>query len=486
MRGPLGVVAAVAVAAAAGFGLPGAASADLTLPSITATPLPSVSVPLPSVSTTPLPLPTSTTGSTPLPSLPGSGTPLPGSTSPGTGGGSGGSGATGGDATGATGGGGSGALTGAAGTAGATAEELRQRARRARAATPLIAGTARARDLIDDESSPRLLEASRDFLAADQGIAEIARQKRVMARLKQEAAETAAVYRALGYDILTAQGRADLMHERYDTLRRAVADSVRTAYASGQPSTDPLTASGIADALQRFSDGGARADLRVGSLTVQRDEVRAAFDRLAEGYAEAKRRLDDANRRLAALSRDRAVALQSVQAAEGSDMARHRARIAESGELGAQIRAASQRLARNGQTVTGSGEFVSPLAGPVTSAYGMRVHPILGYAKLHTGIDVGATGTIVAPDSGRVIMTITSTAYGNFTVIDHGVIDGRRVTTAYAHQAQFLVREGQAVAKGEAIGIVGSTGYSTGPHLHFEVREDGALVDPMTWLRAQS
>jgi len=93
-----------------------------------------------------------------------------------------------------------------------------------------------------------------------------------------------------------------------------------------------------------------------------------------------------------------------------------------------------------------------------------------------------AWSTILAPDDGRVVMTVASTAYGNFSVIDHGIIDGKRVTTAYAHQAAFLVREGQQVAKGDQIGVVGSTGYSTRPHLHFEVREDGTVVDPMSWL----
>jgi murein DD-endopeptidase MepM/ murein hydrolase activator NlpD len=113
----------------------------------------------------------------------------------------------------------------------------------------------------------------------------------------------------------------------------------------------------------------------------------------------------------------------------------------------------------------------------------MRVHPILHYTKLHTGTDfAGGDLAVRAADNGRVILTVVSAAYGNFTVIDHGVIDGKRVTTAYAHQARFLVREGQSVAKGEQIGIIGSTGYSTGPHLHFEVREDGTVVDPLTWL----
>ena len=118
----------------------------------------------------------------------------------------------------------------------------------------------------------------------------------------------------------------------------------------------------------------------------------------------------------------------------------------------------------------------------MTSLFGMRLHPILRYTKLHTGLDIAGGGAIVAPDDGRVLMTVASTAYGNFTVIDHGVIDGRRVTTSYAHQAAFPVGEGEKVTKGARIGVVGSTGYSTGPHLHFEVREDGTVVDPLTWL----
>ena len=79
-------------------------------------------------------------------------------------------------------------------------------------------------------------------------------------------------------------------------------------------------------------------------------------------------------------------------------------------------------------------------------------------------------------------MTVVSTAYGNFTVIDHGMIDGKRLTTAYAHQAQVPGQARRRGAKGEQIGLVGSTGYATGPHLHFEVREDGAVEDPMAWL----
>jgi murein DD-endopeptidase MepM/ murein hydrolase activator NlpD len=211
--------------------------------------------------------------------------------------------------------------------------------------------------------------------------------------------------------------------------------------------------------------------------------VKAEFEQIAARYQLAKQALADASARLQSLAAQRSTALTAVQAARGSDLALNQARVLESGQLGQQIEALSVQLARRGDTVQGSGTLAHPLAGIITSPFGMRFHPILHYTKLHTGTDFAGGSIIHAADDGRVLMTVVSTAYGNFTVIDHGMVDGRRVTTAYAHQAQFLVTPGQRVTKGDPIGIVGATGYATGPHLHFEVRENGTVVDPMTYLR---
>lgn len=472
-------VTAVTVAIVAA-GVP-TASADLTVPAVSPTPLPSVSVPLPS--------PSLPSVSVPQPSL----TDPAGEVSEAVGDGSGSAGSSDARA-------GQGSDPGAAppngpgSVSGPTARAdrpdppdtatPRSRAleRRARAATPMIADTPAARDLLDEEQSPQLLAASRAFLAADQGIAEIARQKRVLAQLGQQAKDAAALYRAYGYDVLTAQAAADRLHARHDELRRQLAADVRDTYAGRDPSARMSAGPELADTLARLSDGGTRADLRVGDLTVRRMAVRAEYEQIAERYADTTRRLRDATERIAALAAQRSTALEAVRAAKAGDIALGQARLAESGELGAAIRAASDSLAQRGRTVPGTGTFTTPLSGQVTSPFGMRRHPILGYVKLHTGTDLAGGDTIVAADRGRVLMTVTSTAYGLFTVIDHGVINGTRVTTAYAHQAAFLVEAGEEVRKGQPIGVVGSTGYSTGPHLHFEVREDGTVVDPMTWL----
>jgi len=117
-----------------------------------------------------------------------------------------------------------------------------------------------------------------------------------------------------------------------------------------------------------------------------------------------------------------------------------------------------------------------PTAGPQTSGFGYRVDPVTGERSLHAGIDIGAPigQSIVAAEAGTVVFAGEETGYGNYTCIDHG----GGFATCYAHQSAILVTVGQPVARGEVIGRVGSTGYSTGPHLHFETRVNGTPVDP--------
>lgn len=123
-------------------------------------------------------------------------------------------------------------------------------------------------------------------------------------------------------------------------------------------------------------------------------------------------------------------------------------------------------------------------AGPVTSPYGMRRHPLTGVWKLHDGTDFGAAcGTpIVAASSGTVTFEGMTSGYGNRLVIDHGPSTRGRLQTSYNHAASFTVGVGARVVQGQVVGRVGSTGSSTGCHLHFQVWLDGRLVDPMSVL----
>ena len=130
----------------------------------------------------------------------------------------------------------------------------------------------------------------------------------------------------------------------------------------------------------------------------------------------------------------------------------------------------------------GTGVFTWPAPGysTITSPYGMRYHPILKYNKKHTGVDIGAPSgaNIVAADSGTVIQTGWMGGYGQVVVIDHG----GGISTLYAHMSTIIAANGASVTKGETIGKVGSTGWSTGPHLHFEVRINGVDTNPMSYI----
>lgn len=146
----------------------------------------------------------------------------------------------------------------------------------------------------------------------------------------------------------------------------------------------------------------------------------------------------------------------------------------------------AERRARQlaGETLpaeTGPGLFSWPASGPITSPFGVRSDPITGRTRRHDGIDIGAPmgATISAAASGTVIYAGWESGYGNTIVIDH---DGA-VSTLYGHCSQIFVSNGQEVQRGQAIGAVGSTGRSTGPHLHFEVRVNGVAVDPTGRLR---
>lgn len=161
---------------------------------------------------------------------------------------------------------------------------------------------------------------------------------------------------------------------------------------------------------------------------------------------------------------------QALEAAE-AQLAR------ESEQIGSLIR---QKVAAQTGIIRGTGRFIYPANANITSGFGGRIHPILGYRRFHAGVDFGASygSTIRAADAGRVIFSGWYGGYGQAVIIDHG----GGLTTLYGHCSRLFVREGQTVQQGQAISAVGSTGLSTGPHLHFEVRRNGSPIDPMGYL----
>jgi len=134
----------------------------------------------------------------------------------------------------------------------------------------------------------------------------------------------------------------------------------------------------------------------------------------------------------------------------------------------------------NNQPAPSSGTFFQrPVSGPVTSPYGWRTNPILHTSEFHPGVDFGAScGTpILAAASGTVTYAGWNGGYGNYTSINHGVIGGNYYTTGYGHQSKILVSVGQHVSRGQVIGLVGTTGLSTGCHVHFNVLKNGQYIN---------
>lgn len=156
-------------------------------------------------------------------------------------------------------------------------------------------------------------------------------------------------------------------------------------------------------------------------------------------------------------------------------------------ELARQSASIQSMIARNrgGSTVkiTSTG-FMRPIGGRITSPFGWRTHPIFNSRTFHSGVDIAGPnhGSVHASNSGKVIYAGWYGGYGKVVILDHGVVNGRPTTTLYAHMSSIRVGQGQFVHKGDVVGYEGTTGYSTGPHVHFEVRINGKPNNPLNYI----
>lgn len=249
----------------------------------------------------------------------------------------------------------------------------------------------------------------------------------------------------------------------------------------------------IADADNQAID---ELQIAMDDAQLQADAAMAEADEM-QSIADAKQaELDELERRIGVTT----AALEEVSVQITSAERELDTMQAEANRLDQQVRdltrqyqqqqAAAASNYSGGGTKTVSGiAFTWPTASHnITSAYGYRIHPISGVRKMHTGIDIGAGygSTIVAAASGTVIQVnlplpgrnTGGTSYGNYLIINHG----NGITTLYAHCRNIYVSSGQTVSRGQKIAEVGSTGNSTGPHLHFEVRVNGSTVNPRSYL----
>lgn len=212
------------------------------------------------------------------------------------------------------------------------------------------------------------------------------------------------------------------------------------------------------------------------AIEAKKAEIEKEKLRLDQLEAEAQKVQDEVKEKKAEQQRvlDHAKTQQNAAKQMEADL------IARSNEIREIIRSRTQSTAGSDQIVHGSGTFIWPCNGPITSPFGYRTHPIFGTTIYHSGIDIAVdyNTPIHAADGGTVILAGWCGGYGNAVIIDHG----NGLQTLYGHNTSVAVSEGQVVSQGQVVAYSGSTGYSTGPHCHFEVRQNGEAVDPMGYL----
>jgi murein DD-endopeptidase MepM/ murein hydrolase activator NlpD len=224
----------------------------------------------------------------------------------------------------------------------------------------------------------------------------------------------------------------------------------------------------------------AKVETRKGEVEVQRQK---AADNLKlmealEAQAEAE------EKSVRALVSQRASALAAAQSAKAHDRRILSGLRAEESRIIEMLKQRALEAAKNGGPGGPSGGFLSyPVAGRITSPYGYRTHPIYGYYSLHNGVDFGAScgSPLYASANGTVISEYYQTAWGNRLIVDHGYQRGVGLATIYNHATHYVVGVGDSVQRGQVVGYVGSTGWSTGCHLHFTAMANGSPVDPMNW-----
>lgn len=221
--------------------------------------------------------------------------------------------------------------------------------------------------------------------------------------------------------------------------------------------------------LEKLKQDAAEINSRKEQLAAEMKEIKATKTELEAKKAKVNK-----------LREQRAYMLYKAQEEEQSSQEEYERLLAISENIASMLRNMENAGGGAPAGQGGTGQFMWPCNGPITSYYGWRTHPIFGTTKYHSGMDIAVdSGTpIHAADSGTIVYSGWLGGYGNCVMIDHG----GGLVTLYAHNSALNFGEGQYVSKGAVVAYAGSTGYSTGPHCHFEVRLHGELTEPLNYL----
>lgn len=359
--------------------------------------------------------------------------------------------------------------------------------------TMSAAGTALADDLEEqlEELQQKAAEQQEITNEAQQRVDNISEQLRI---LQADVDEATAAYNEVSDQLTKVKAEIDdntvlLEETERDLAKRNVKLSkrVRDIYINGQ-----ISYIDVLFGAKDFSDFLTRMDILkriikhdydlIMKVKADRQVVMDTRAKLEQDKADVEVLVANAEEKQAVMlekKREQQALLDKAQYDKEVSEQAYEEIMAASQEITNMIRR-SQMTSSGYASVTGSGAMIWPLDGPITSEFGWRTHPIFGTQRYHSGLDIGGDYglPIVAAASGTVIHSGWISGYGYTVIIDHG----GGITTLYGHNSSLSVDVGDVVSQGQTIALCGSTGNSTGPHCHFEVRENGEPVSPYGYL----
>ena len=390
-------------------------------------------------------------------------------------------------------------LAGADNASAAPKDDARQASRAAdRAEAILEDATVVARNAARRlEAATAALPAAQQKVAASRGLVAAARVEARTARRKADAARAA--YHQVAGRFEEAQSRVEAARDRVDEIAAAsymggniAAINVLVGATGPQDAMDRM---GLVDqVMQKQQESVSEVTAARRAARTEQDKAglakRAAED--AEIAASAKVRAArsaeaaaiDAREAVVELAESRRAALDVAKSQRAAVLAKYEAARAQEQRVVAALRAYENKGGTGWTGSYGGGRLMMPVHGWKSSDFGRRYDPYYHVWQLHAGMDIAAGGgtPIHAAADGRVIQAGYNGGYGNYTCISHGRLSGAGFTTCYGHQSHIGVRVGEQVRRGEVIGRVGTTGASTGYHLHFETRFNGVPRDPAGYL----
>ena len=390
--------------------------------------------------------------------------------------------------------------------------------KRTKRITALLLALLMAAALFAEQTMPARAASQADIDKLKEQAAEIAANKaelqKEIDRLKKEAKDATAEKAALDkrndairaelenaeaqirkYDELITETRAELEQaKREEEEQRVLFNSrVRAMEENGTISYLEVlfNAASFSDLLSTLDDVGEvmEADQRIFDemrrLRQAIEEKQATLEECLKEAEAQKALLEERRKELQSEIDEAAAMIAEISKDKDGYLALLRAEEAEASSISSEIKRIERELASQGKLPAATyGGYIWPVSNGskrITSPFGPRNNPVTGRYQNHNGIDIGGvyySTKVIAAKAGTVIVSQKGSSYGNYVVVSHGTGN----TTLYAHLSSRSVSVGDVVAQGDTLGITGSTGNSTGPHLHFEITENGKRIDPLTYL----